>query len=342
MFDVLRNVSLTFYGATATLSGMKTWQRLLFNWSAEKAWFLGVLYGDGNVYMNQASGDYRVSACGALSTTTRWLALIDASRTPKEFLRSPGTYQAYVNDKELVEWFDREMNICGPKSASLVWPKDLPSEFERDFLRGLYDTDGSLFIELRRRKKGQGNDYPRTKFDSKCESFVIHLRSRFEYLLGVERVAIEKALKKHSVWYTLKYGGAPAMKVADYLYSSYPLHLVNDDRVEAYKRLCFLRDHIADQECACGRPVTHEGRCQKCWWANHGTKTGVGTVCSTPDCGKLVAAKGLCTTCYNRLRRADPSYVRKTTGTCSCGGVAYRKGLCDRCYTAARRASFLR
>lgn len=315
---------------------MKAWQRLLFNWSAEKAWFLGVLYGDGNVYKHPASGDYRVSACGSISTTRRWIRLLDESRTPKEFTRSPGTFQAYVNDRGLVEYFERGLGICGPKAGSLVWPADLPAEFERDFIRGLWDTDGSLFIQLRRHRQGLGNDSPRAKFDSKCESFVEHLRGRLEALTGVDHVAVSAEKKKHSTWHVIKYAGAPAMKVADYLYGSFPAHLVNDDRVEAYKRLCALRDHVDGLLCPCGEPATMEGRCHRCWWVARGLKTGLGTVCSTPECGKPVLAKGLCSACYSRERRGFVERVSTVLGPCACGGTATRRGMCDKCYRAER------
>jgi hypothetical protein len=320
---------------------MKPWERLLLSWSPEKAWFLGIIYGDGNIYRNPPSGDYRVSACGSKSTTTRWIALLDPSRTPLEFKRSPGTYQTYVNDKGLVEWFEREMGMCGPKADSLVWPEDLPLELERDFIRGLWDSDGSIFIESRRHRKARGNDTPRAKYDSKCESFVVSLERCLRRNLNLPVVAVPKETKvirgRSASWYTLKYGGRSAMLVADWLYKEPPPHLVNDDRLDMYRVLCRLRDVVDEALCVCGELPTHEGFCQKCWWVNHGKTTGVGIVCSTEGCGKSVVAKGLCTACYNRLRRQDPNYQRKSTGACSCGSPAFRKGLCDRCYSVERR-----
>jgi hypothetical protein len=325
---------------------MQPWERLLFEWSAEKAWFLGILYGDGNVYSYEANGDYRVSACGSWSTTTRWLTLLDPTRTPQEFKRSPGTFQAYVNSKELVAWFQQNMGICGPKADSLVWPEDLPLVFERDFVRGLWDSDGSLFIENRRHRRARGNDSPHSKFDSKCRSFVEELRAHLEALIpGLPRVVVGTERKKAkksgntSTWHVIKYGGKSAMLVADYLYADPPTHLVNEDRLVSYREVSGLRDQLTDEDCPCGKPVTREGRCQACWWEVHGRKTGSGSTCSESGCGKPVLAKGLCSAHYSRQVRSQTGWKRKPSGVCSCGEPAFRKGKCDACYASDRRAA---
>jgi len=71
---------------------MAAWQGLLFSWTPEKAWFLGVLWGDGNVHRNPAHGTYRVSVCGSHSTVMNWIRLLAPHKTPQEFKRSPGTF----------------------------------------------------------------------------------------------------------------------------------------------------------------------------------------------------------------------------------------------------------
>jgi hypothetical protein len=266
---------------------------LLESWSNERAWFLGVLYGDGNVYKSPKYS--RVSLCGSLSTTTRWIALVAPYKAPQEFKRSPGIYQVYVDSVELVSWFEREMGICGPKSDILVWPKDLPDEFRVSFLRGVWDTDGSLFIEAR--PKGRGNPAPRAKLAMNARGFVERVRSELELLTGVPPVALG-LYKKIS---ELKYGNISAMLVADLLYKNAPEHLRNEDRYEAYLRMCVMRGQLEDATCACGEPVEREGCCTACWYSKREYRTGSGTVCS---CGKSpVLAKGLCSACYNRERR---------------------------------------
>lgn len=265
---------------------------LLDSWTPELAWWLGALYGDGNVYRGKA--DYRISLVGSLSTTRRWLALIRPGAVPREFKHSVGTYQAYVNSKVLFEWFERR-GVSGPKAHSLAWPNDLPQEHKVHFLRGLWDTDGSLSIHPR--KPHKGNPEVKARFSTSTESFIVRVREELRVQLGVGHVAV---CPPDRGVYVISYSGSAAMEIADALYRDVPEHLRNEDRYQVYLRMVALRDQIQDMTCPCGRPATHEGRCQRCWWELHGRKTGAGTVCS---CGKPILARGLCSACYTRQRR---------------------------------------
>lgn len=292
---------------------------------------MGVLYGDGNVFRGPSYS--RVSASGSHSTTHRWIALIAPFKEPKEFKSSPGTYQAYIDSVDLVEWFEGHMGICGPKHDNLEWPKGLPHKLKVHFLRGVWDSDGSLFIERRRHKRAKGNDSPGAKVGMNAEGFIYRVRSELEKLVGVERVKVSKDGKMREI----KYHGAPAMRVADFLYADAPEHLRNEDRIEAYRELCKLRDSLEAISCLCGKPVEREGLCTACWYARRPYKTGPSTVCL---CGKSpVLAKGMCSACYSQARRSSPSYRRLSSGVCLCGSPAFRKGMCDRCYSAERRAA---
>jgi hypothetical protein len=307
-------------------------QGLLLSWSPEKAWWWGVLLGDGNVY--EGTKDWRVSACGSLSTTRRWVQLVAPEnlgpRNPQEFKRSLGTYQCYVNSKALVDWF-KAQGICGSKSDTLVWPEDLPAEFKVHFLRGLWDTDGSLSIWDRRAHGKKGNSERKAGFGCKAVEFVQRVRFELECVLpGLPHVADywSAGTQKFS------YGGTTAQRVADYLYAEAPEHLRNEDRVEVYQQMKALGEDIENACCPCGAAVEKEGWCTACWWANRLHKTGEGTVCA---CGKSVLAKGLCSACYSREVRVRSGWKRKSVGLCVCGKSAYRRGKCDACYSRERR-----
>lgn len=310
------------------LISMIRWQ-LLEKWSAEKAWFTGVLYGDGNVFRGDRYS--RVSVCKSYSLAYRWIQLIYPGREPQELKLSPGTYQAYVDSVDLVSWFEREMGICGPKSDSLEWPEGMPTELDVHFIRGLWDTDGSLGIERRRRKRARGNDAPLASLSMNAGDLVRTVRSRLEANVEVGRVAITRDKRVRGIGYS----GSPAMKVANWLYANAPEHLRNEDRFKKYQEMCSLWESIRGALCECGEPARKEGLCARCWYKRRGSKTGKGTVCS---CGNSpVLAKGMCSACYNRERRAKASYRRAANGTCACGKTAYRRGMCDKCYSADYR-----
>lgn len=307
----------------------------LDTWTPELAWWLGALYGDGCVFVGK--GDYRVVICGSISTVTRWLAVMRSEKTPQEFKRSPGTYQAGEGSKLFVERMRDQFGIYGPKSASLVWPKDLPTDLVVHFLRGLWDTDGSLSIA----KKRKGAEYARPEFKvsytSQTKSFVERVRAELEQRVeGIPRVVVKyNKNAKEQEWYAVGYGCVNAVRVGRWLYEASPEHLRNEDRFLVWQSMKEIEGSFEGVRCGCGALATKQGKCEVCFWDAHGRSTGEGTVCG---CGKApILAQGLCTACYNRLRRSKPTYERKSTGACVCGRVAYRKGMCDACYARERR-----
>lgn len=303
----------------------------LLSWSPEKAWFLGALYGDGNVYRG-GNSDYRVSICGNLSTVSRWLRLLDPDKQPQEFKRSPGTYQGYVNSKVLVEWFASELHICGPKADSLVWPEDLPPELMWHFVRGLWDTDGSLGFS-----RHAGYSEFKVRYSSNTQGFVERVYVELQRALDLSDVAILQERKQFRV----QYSGANALAVARFLYGEAPVHLRNETKTEIYLDAVQQYEQRLNAKCDCGAHATHEGLCQRCWWDRHGRSTGEGTSCVN-GCGKPILAHGLCSACYTRGWRSQEGWVRKSTGLCECGKAAYRRGMCDACYSRERRAMLAR
>jgi len=267
-------------------------------WSPELAWWLGVLYGDGNVYAKR--GTYRVSMVGNRATAERWLALFAPEKTPKRIRKGVRAVQAYADSKQLVELVEERFGICGPKTHDLRWPLELPRELEPHFFRGLWDADGH--VSLSKRGKGQGNDYPLAMYSSACRTFLQTMRVRLMRWTGVSRAAIVEQCKGRSFWYSVKWTGSKAILVLDYLYLEAPEHIRNETKYQVYRE---AREHYLDVQmalCACGRPVTREDQCQACWWKGR-RKTGKGTLCE--ECNeKPVLAKGLCSACYTRKRRA--------------------------------------
>lgn len=305
---------------------------LLDSWTPEKAWWCGILWGDGNVF--QRRKNWRVSACGSLSTMTRWLALIAPGRAPKEFKRSPGTYQAYVDSALLVELVEAEFGICGPKAASLVWPEALPEGLKVHFLRGLWDSDGCLSIATRTRKGWT----PECKlsYGSICESFVVRVRDELVQVAGMRCAAICRQTHPTSDTWTVSYGCATALRLADYLYADAPEHLRNEDRYEVYQRMCAIRDQLLEGCHSCGKTCKkyRDSLCDKCWWGRRTEERR--QLCSRCQV-KWAKTKELCTGCYSQHLRSQPEYVRPSNGVCACGKPSYRRGLCDACYSRERR-----
>ena len=304
---------------------------LLNSWTPELAWFLGLMYGDGNVYRTKRNS--RLTFVCNVDTVNKWKALIcpDAGHQVK----SEDCWSGYVDSKDLVDWF-AERGIVGEKSTNLAWPEYLPREFYKEFLRGLFDTDGSVTIDENAK---QGFPPLIVGFSGKNKSFVERVRAEILAAVDVDPVAITLNRKKNkegkvSIWHSFRHSSGPAIKVCDYLYEDAHEHLRGESRYQTYRS--YVERQAARICQACGDKAWSEDFCQPCWWKNWREENPV-QVCV---CGRPVVAKGVCLPCYKRQKRqADPAYGKKSTGTCSCGKPSYRKGMCDACYSRERRAS---
>jgi len=295
-------------------------EQLLFGpWTPAKAWVWGIFFGDGNAYTDVSNGNYRFSICGSLSTVTRCGDLLGIGHTLHLNGVSDRCYEIYLYNKQLVDRIHAEYGIRGPKSHDLQWPA-IPAAFERDFLRGLWDSDGSVTIGERRYLGDLGNDSPAASFSSACRTFAIAVQDGLVRNLEISPNAIVESVKeergKRFTQYGFSYCGRKAMCVTDWLYGDIPDNLVNEDRLQKYREQCALRDQLASALCPCGAKPSKQGLCGACWYTQRGRTTGSGTLCGFPGCSNSVLAKGLCCGCYTRGIRggvAESQFIENWT-----------------------------
>lgn len=277
-----------------------------WSWTQESAWWLGVTWGAGNVY--QSATDSRVTLCETRSVVRRWLDLVAPHKEPHEFKRNPGSFQGYVDSKVLVEWFKATYGLGNKDSTEVPWPEEMPRNLCRHFIRGLFDSKGSLSpLNFLEEWRANGSVPATVSFNMPCETLVrrLHAELKAEILVLADSggaVRESKTLLAYSADYRFKYTGTYAYAIADYLYDSYPAHLVSDAKLQVYDQFNRVRE-LKAIACPCGKPASHEGMCRTCWWDRRGRKTGAGTVCL---CGKSpIFSKGMCSACYMRHRRAN-------------------------------------
>jgi len=264
----------------------------LDRWTPELAWWLGLVYGDGNVY--RAGGNHRVTLVCNEDTALKWRELIcpDAGFQVKKNCLS-----VYVDSSRLVDWF-AEKGIIGKKSTDLEWPSFLPIDLHGHFLRGLWDSDGSVKIEKRRLK--QGNDTLRVLFTAKNKEFADRVHQELVAGSGVNHSQLVNHERVMSgelcTWHSFKHTGAPAVLVCDYLYGDAPAHIRGEERYQVYREYV---DSRPDGSCRCGGDVWTEEMCRTCWWSRRRTESPK-AACA---CGREVVAKGECLKCYKRTRR---------------------------------------
>ncbi len=128
-------------------------------WSAEMAYVLGLIYTDGNLYVRKDKSGYEL---GILSfaqkdkeLVEKFLKLMDCDATirfkeRREFAKTTAGELYYFsigsNDiaKDLLK-----LGLTPNKSLDMVFP-EIPDKFMRHFIRGLFDGDGSVYLESRK------------------------------------------------------------------------------------------------------------------------------------------------------------------------------------------------
>lgn len=269
----------------------------LSHWTPELAWWYGAFLGDGH-----ASGSHpTITFTGNHLTVERWRQLIAPLSVRHEIPHSPATSVVKLWSRELSGWLAAR-GISGPKTFSLEWPSDLPDPLLPHFVRGLWDSDGCLSILDRAALGLRGNPQPQAIYVSVTHSFVERLADEVARVTGLprQRVSVDPRKPPSAPISRLQYVGANAHPFTDWLYSESSSHMRNEDRMAVYSRFLELRA----KRCACGEPIYSKDKCRACWNASIPNTTGPGTECSTKDCGRVVLARGRCSACLKRERRA--------------------------------------
>jgi hypothetical protein len=145
----------------------------LRSWTPESAWVWGLWFGDGWLR------PYRVSMAASEEVARKVQELSGASGavTPGN-----GCVHLDLGGTDAVLLVEDQFGLVpGPKSDALSWP-EIPPRLEAHFLRGLWDADGSFYMQA---SKGRG--YLGTTFCSKSASFAGDVRDAVGRLGGQTR-----------------------------------------------------------------------------------------------------------------------------------------------------------
>ena len=159
-------------------------------WSTEMAYVLGLIYTDGNLHIRKASSGYETGiltfAQKDKELVEKFLGLMDCNATIRyrkrremEKTTAGELYYFSIGNNDLANDLIR-LGVTPNKSLEMQFP-NIPDEFLRHFVRGLFDGDGSVYIE---RKS------IRVKLLSGCRKFVEELNS-FMRLNGLSNRKID-------------------------------------------------------------------------------------------------------------------------------------------------------
>ena len=178
------------------------------SWSPKMAYVLGLIITDGCI-----------SKTGVISLSMNDKELLEKVKkamgsahniTPSKHQK--GLYYFHFAREKLVEDLHK-FGIFPRKSLTVKFPEIL-QEYLPDFIRGIFDGDGSVFFDKRRPK------FPlRSKFVSGSEAFIRGLVASLE-TLGMPKRTIYRQRTKNGWSYMFAYDHKDSIKLFDILYKN--------------------------------------------------------------------------------------------------------------------------
>ena len=184
-------------------------EKFFGRWSAEMAYILGLIITDGCI-----TKEGRISLSMNDSEILEKVKIAMGSKHPIILSKhQQGLYHFNFARERLVN--DLAKLGIGPRKSLTVKFPPIPDAFMCDFVRGVFDGDGSVFFVK------NSEAYPlRTKFCSGSKDFITGLELNLQKL-GLPRRNIYEQKTKNGLYYTIKYGHKDSQKLFYILYKNY-------------------------------------------------------------------------------------------------------------------------
>ena len=204
------------------------------SWSPEMAYVLGLIATDGCI-----SKTGTVSLCindrGLLEKVKDAMG---SAHTIKYYGHQEGLYSFNFSRQKLCADLNR-LGIFPNKSLNIRFP-DVPDAFLIDFIRGVFDGDGSVFFEKKSPR------FPlRTSFVSGSKQFITALELKLR-TLGMPQKNIWQHSTKNSFSFTLRYAHKDSTKLFKILYQNLPEKSMF--LMRKYERFLQGIEHIEDSQ----------------------------------------------------------------------------------------------
>lgn len=160
------------------------------NHSAELAYFCGVLTGDGSIYTRKNKHDYIIKCVGNPKDEKQFYSKVLSPIFSKLFgilpdmkiMDSGTTYGFVVYSKNIYDFLTQHLQmLSGRKDRRLKIPLWVLSseKFCISFIRGLFDTDGSIALKKRHKSFPY---YPVVSLSSKSKQLIVGLGTILEQI----------------------------------------------------------------------------------------------------------------------------------------------------------------
>lgn len=185
-------------------------ERFFSAWSPEMAYVLGLLITDGCI-SKVKNGSYRIRLCLNDKELLEKVAKTMGSSQPI----TPSKYQAglylFLFGRKRIAQDLITLGVVPRKSLVLKFP-DVPKVYLREFIRGIFDGDGSVYFDTRSK-----NCPVRSKFCSGSKDFIHGLEVSLQSL-GMPKRNIYEQKTKNGTCYMFRYGHEDSKKLFAALY----------------------------------------------------------------------------------------------------------------------------
>lgn len=181
------------------------------SWSPEMAYVLGLLMTDG--FLNKPKNNsYRIYLClNDKELLDKVAKAMSSEHNIAASKHQKGLYiYTFAREKMAQDLIRLGMKLN--KSLNLEFP-DVPKEYLRDFIRGVFDGDGSVYYS----KKSE-NSPLQCKFYSGSESFITGLKGALESLGMPEKRLYSEKGKRQNPYYYIRYCHKDCLKLFKIMY----------------------------------------------------------------------------------------------------------------------------
>lgn len=258
-------------------------------------WFLGMVYGDGNVYKSKGYNRLSIGVCEDLKDK-----ILKNICEFNVYKKNDNFFNLYINSKDVVEWFEKELGVCGPKSKTIRVPgliKDKKHFYE--FVRGYFDADGH--VSIYEHKRGTNKS-----FSCAISSKSLKMLEDIKKITDEDSIfsSINKSIKrmngKEFICYTLRYCGKNAIEFLSNMYKE-KRNLYLSYKFEKYiEHLRWKEERAICVEC--GAIAVMDNLCRDCFYSRKKE------YCS---CGKPALSHGLCSEQYYYLSHNKAIVIQK-------------------------------
>jgi hypothetical protein len=183
----------------------------------ESSYLLGLIYADGNIAWNTKKGYYCLTITASAKDVQHLerLRKILSSTKPLLYSSKTNSYRLIVNNKKLCKKL-MKLGVIPKKSLIVRFPKNIPKQQLKHFIRGVIDGDGNVrFVERKR------SPYFEITISSGSKRFCDGLVRAIKTIAEVN-TKIRKAGKNT---YILQYSCSRGEKLAKCIYSNATIFL---------------------------------------------------------------------------------------------------------------------